>query len=79
MIEKIAKFFKTPFVCTALAVVLGFMVACGILLVTGYSASQSLAIMINSIFSRPKFIVNVILKSTPIILTALSVTFAFKT
>ena len=35
--------------------------------------------MINSIFSRPKFIVNVILKSTPIILTALSVTFAFKT
>jgi len=78
MIEKIAKFLKTPFACTSIAVVCGFMVACGILLVTGYSASQSLAIMVNSVFSRPKFIVNVILKSTPIILTALSVAFAFK-
>lgn len=78
MIKKIAKFLKTPFACTSIAVICGFMVACAILLVTGYSASQSLAIIINSIFSRPKFIVNVILKSTPLILTALSVAFAFK-
>lgn len=78
MIQKIARFLKTPFACTTLAVVCGFMVACGILLITGYSASQSLAIMVNSVFSRPKFIVNVILKSTPIILTSLSVAFAFK-
>ena len=78
MIQKIAKFLKTPFACTSIAVICGFMVACGILLITGYSASQSLAIMVNSIFSRPKFIVNVILKSTPIILTSLSVAFAFK-
>ena len=79
MKQKMVKFLKIPFVCTSIAVILGFVVACGILLITGYSASGSLAIMINAVFSRPKFIVNVILKSTPIILTALSVAFAFKT
>lgn len=79
MTQKIAKLLKNSFVCTSIAVILGFIVACGILLMTGYSASGSLAIMINSVFSRPKFIVNVILKSTPLILTALSVAFAFKT
>ena len=78
MKQKLASILKSPFMCTLIAVICGFMVACGILLITGYSASQSLAIMISSIFSRPKFIVNVILKSTPLILTALSVAFAFK-
>ncbi len=64
--------------CTCIAVFFGCLVACGILLITGFSPSQSLAVMFNSIFSRPKFIINVILKSTPIILTGLSVAFAFK-
>lgn len=78
MTKQIAKFLKTPFMCTCIAVFLGCVVACAILLVTGFSPSQSLAVMFNAIFSRPKFIINVILKSTPIILTGLSVAFAFK-
>lgn len=78
MKHRIIKFLKTPFACTFMAVFFGFMVACGILLVTGYSASYSMAIIFNSIFARPKFIINVILKSVPVILTGLSVAFAFK-
>lgn len=78
MMHKIAKLFKTPFVCTSIAIFFGFMVACGILLLTGYSASESLAVMFSAVFSRPKFLINVILKSTPVILTGLSVAFAFK-
>ena len=78
MTKRVAKFLKTHFMCTCIAVFCGCLVACGILLVTGFSPSQSLAVMFNAIFSRPKFIVNVILKSTPIILTGLSVAFAFK-
>ncbi len=78
MTRKIAKLLKTPFFCTAMAIFFGSMVACGILLLTGYSASESLAVMFNAVFSRPKFILNVILKSTPVILTGLSVAFAFK-
>lgn len=78
MTERIIKIFRHHFVCTFVAVICGFMVASLVLLVAGYSASGSLAIMLNSVFSRPKFIVNVILKSTPIILTGLSVAFSFK-
>ena len=78
MTRKIAKLLKTPFFCTAMAIFFGFMVACGILLLTGYSASESLAVMFKAVFSRPKFLLNVILKSTPVILTGLSVAFAFK-
>ena len=63
---------------TCIAVFFGFLVASLILLITGYDPAQSMAVMFNAIFSRPKFIVNVILKSTPIILTGLSVAFAFK-
>lgn len=78
MTKNIAKFLKTKFMCTCIAVFFGFAVACCILLATGYSPSLSMAVMFNAIFSRPKFIINVILKSTSIILTGLSVTLAFK-
>ncbi len=78
MIKSIAKFLKTPFMCTCIAIFFGFLVACGILLATGYNPTQAMAVIFNAIFSRPKFIINVILKSTPIILTGLSVAFAFK-
>ena len=78
MTKSIANFLKKPFICTCIAVFFGCLVACLILLVTGYSSAMSLAVMFNAIFSRPKFIVNIILKSTPIILTGISVAFAFK-
>lgn len=78
MTHRIAKILKSYFMRTCIAVLFGFLVASLILLVTGYNPAQSMAVMFNAIFSRPKFIVNVILKSTPIILTGLSVAFAFK-
>lgn len=78
MTKSIANFLKKPFICTCIAVFFGCLVACLILLITGYSPAMSLAVMFNAIFSRPKFIVNIILKSTPIILTGISVAFAFK-
>lgn len=78
MTKNIAKFLRTNFTCTFVAVFLGFFVACAILLIAGYNPPLSLAVMFNAVFSRAKFIVNVIIKSTPIILTGLSVTLAFK-
>lgn len=78
MTHKIAKILKSYFMRTCIAVFFGFLVASLILLATGYNPLQSMAVMFNAIFSRPKFVVNVILKSTPIILTGLSVAFAFK-
>lgn len=64
---------------TIIAIVLGFLVSGLILLIMGYDPVESLVVLFESIFSRPKYFVNVIIKSTPIILTGLSVAFAFKT
>ena len=76
--KKLDNIIKNPLVSTVLAIVLGFMVASVILLAVGYKPGQCLAVMFNAVFSRPKFIMNVIIKSSPIILTGLSVFFAFK-
>ena len=76
--KKLDNILKNPLVSTSIAVILGFMVASVILLAVGYKPGQCLAVMFNAVFSRPKFIMNVIIKSSPIILTGLSVFFAFK-
>ncbi|MBR0423444.1 MAG: ABC transporter permease [Clostridia bacterium] len=78
MTKNMSRILKSYFMRTFIALCLGFIVASLILFITGYNPSQCLAVMFNAVFSRPKFIVNVILKSTPIILTGLSVAFAFK-
>ncbi len=76
---RMLKILKKPVTCMLIAIFCGFVVSALILFATGYNPTQSLAIMFNAVFSRPKFITNVIIKSTPIILTGLSVAFAFRT
>ena len=70
---------KKPLTCTLISVIMGLIVSSLILMAVGYNPLVTMEIMFQSIFSRPKFITNVIIKSTPIILTGLSVAFAFKT
>ncbi len=70
---------KKPITCTLISIFFGFLFASVILKFTGYNPIQCMTVIFNAIFSRPKFITNVIIKSTPIILTGLSVAFAFKT
>lgn len=70
---------RKPITCTLISIFFGFIVASVILKITGYNPMQCMVVMFNAIFSRPKFITNVVIKSTPIILTGLSVAFAFKT
>jgi len=74
-----AKILKKPIASTLIAVLCGFIVAAIVLAIAGYSPWQSLGALFHGIFARPKYISNVIIKSTPIILTGLSVAFAFKT
>lgn len=76
--NNLLKILKKPFICIGISVICGFIVVCGILAITGYNPWQCMAVMFNSIFSRPKFIVNVVIKSVPVILTGISVAFAFK-
>lgn len=73
------KILKKPITSTIIAILCGFIVASVILAVAGYNPFETIAVMFRGIFARPKSVTNVIIKATPIILTGLSVAFAFKT
>jgi simple sugar transport system permease protein len=60
------------------SILLGFSVSILILALTGYSPFEVIKSLLNGVFSKPKYISNVIIKSTPIILTGISVALAFK-
>ena len=64
---------------TLIAVFFGFIVAGIILAAAGYPPVHSLTVLFDGVFSSPKHISNVIIKSTPLILTGIGVAFAFKT
>lgn len=76
--EKLNKILKKQITATVLAILLGFVVAMIILAFTGYNPFEAFGILFKGIFSKPKYIANVIIKATPIIITGVSVSFAFK-
>lgn len=77
--ERTVKILKKPITSTVIAILFGFIVGAIILALAGYNPVNALGALFSGIFSKPKYIANVIIKSTPIILTGLSVAFAFKT
>lgn len=77
--EKIIKLFKNQITSTVLSVILGFLVAALILTAAGYDPLHSFGALFKGIYSRPKYLSNTVIKSTPIILTGLSVAFALRT
>lgn len=76
--EKLNKILKKQITATVIAILLGFVVAMIILAFTGYNPFEAFSILFQGIFSKPKYIANVIIKATPIIITGVSVSFAFK-
>ncbi len=73
------KILKKPITSTLIAILFGFLVAAIVLVFAGYNPWQAFGALFQGVFARPKYISNVIIKATPIILTGLSVAFAFKT
>lgn len=63
---------------TLIAILCGFLVATVILGCAGYNPLQVFGALISGMIGRPKYISNVIIKSTPLILTGVSVAFAYK-
>ena len=76
--QKVAKILKKPITSTMIAIFCGFLVAAIVLAIAGYNPLQAFGSLFNGVFSSPKYISNTIIKATPIILTALSVAFAYK-
>ena len=61
------------------SIVLGLIVGAIALLIAGFDPIHAYSAMIEGIFGKPKFIAWTIIRSTPLILTGLSIAFAFKT
>lgn len=70
---------KKPITATFIAIFLGFVVAAILLAAAGYDPIASFTALFEGVFSKPKYISNTIIKAAPIILTGISVAFAFKT
>lgn len=62
-----------------ISVVLGLLVGAIALLIAGFNPIEAYSAMITGIFGKPKFIAWTIIRSTPLILTGLSIAFAYKT
>lgn len=77
--KTVVKVLKKPITSTFIAILFGFIVAAIVLSIAKYNPANAFGALFSGIFSKPKYISNTIIKSTPIILTGLSVAFAFKT
>ena len=77
--DKTVHILKKPLTMTLIAIFFGLGVAGMILSAVGYPPVRSLGVLLNGVFSSPKHMSNVIIKSTPLILTGIGVAFAFKT
>lgn len=70
---------KNRFIITLFSIFMGLVVGAIILLVAGYNPIQAYKIMIEGVISNPKYISWTVIRATPIILTGISVAFAFRT
>lgn len=74
-----AKLLKKPLTGTLISVAVGFLVGTLILLVAGFNPAEAYGAMFRGIFSKPKYMAQVVVNATPLLLTALGVAFAAKT
>ena len=77
--SKLEKFLRGRFAAALVAVLVGFAVAAVVLAAAGYNPIGSFAALFQGALGKPKYIANVIIKATPILLTGVGVAFAFQT
>ena len=77
--KQIEKALRRPITGILISIVMGFIVGAVVLIIAGYSPLAAYREMILGVFSKPKYMVQVIIRATPLIFTGLSISFAFKT
>lgn len=70
---------QNKFLTTFISIILGLLVGGLVLLIAGFNPIEAYGIMFRGVFSSPKHIGWTIIRSTPLILTGISVAFAFRT
>lgn len=66
-------------IISVLSIILGLVIGGIVLKIAGISPLEAYSVMWEGAFSRPNYISYIIIRSTPLILTGLSVAFAFRT
>lgn len=80
MIKKIKDYLlNSSGMITVISIILGFAVGTIVLGSSGYNPFKAYWVIIEGIFSKPGYVSYTIIRSTPLILTGLSVAFAFRT
>ena len=64
---------------TVIAIIAGFLIGAVFLLIAGISPAVAYGKLIDSVFSKPKYLVWVLTYASPLIFTGLSVAFSFRT
>lgn len=77
--EKRSAFTSSPLFRTLFSVFTGLLVGAIVLLASGYSPVKAYQVIFDGIFSKPSYVSYTIIYATPLIMTGLSVAFAFKT
>ena len=67
------------FLLSFLCVLGGLLFGAVVLKLSGISPLEAYTVMLKGAFSRPSYLAYIIIRSTPLILTGLSVAFAFRT
>ena len=75
--KQIEKALRRPITGILISIVMGFIVGAVVLTIAGYSPLAAYREMILGVFSKPKYMVQVIIRATPLIFTGLSISFAF--
>lgn len=75
---KMRELIKKPATGILLAILIGFVAGAVVLAVAGFNPLEAYGALFRGVFSKPKYIAQVIIKSTPIILTGISFVVAFK-
>ncbi len=70
---------NNKFVTTLISIAIGLIFGAIILLIGGFNPIEAYKVMLEGVFGNPKYISWTIIRATPIILTGVSVAFAFKT
>ena len=74
----LTKILKKPIASAVIAILFGFVVAAVVLAAAGFNPADSFAALFDGALGRPKYISNVIIKATPLLLCGVGISFAYK-
>lgn len=72
-------FLNETLIVTILAVIMGLLVGAVVLALAGYDPVKAYGTMLKGVVSKPKYLAQTVVYSMPVILTGMSIAFAFRT